>query len=169
MRWQAHLRAAAVMSACAALAGCGSSSSEVSNTGGSAPTSASSAAAPTTAAPTGPTASQPPTTGTGASTAASPSQTGGTAAGGGGGTGSARRTCSSVAFAPASSHGAFEITATGPGCPTAQGVASVAQSCFGCDYRAAGFSCRGRKITTGLIRIAYTCTNGAARITFVRG
>jgi hypothetical protein len=48
-------------------------------------------------------------------------------------------------------------------------VAGAARSCFGCSYSAQGFRCTGREVTTGLIRVNYTCTQGSNRITFVRG
>jgi hypothetical protein len=79
------------------------------------------------------------------------------------------QSCGIVPFAAASSHGAFEIRATGASCGTAQAVAGAARSCFGCSYAAQGFHCTGHVVTTGLLRVDYRCTQGTESVTFVRG
>jgi hypothetical protein len=167
------LTALAVVASLAALtAGCGSSSNQAATT--AAPT-APGAASPTQPAPTAsaqaPATTAAPTTtaGGGSTTTTSTSQTGGTPAGSGGGGGSRGQSCPSVSFVQATSHGAFQISTTGASCGTAQTVAGAARSCFGCSYSAQGFHCTGREVTTGLIRVNYTCTQGSDRITFVRG
>src|SRR6478609_515453 len=165
------LTALAVVASLAALnAGCGSSSHQAATT--TAPTAPSAASAtqpaPTSSAQAPATTAAPTTTAGGATTTTSTSQTGGTPAGSGGG-GSQAQSCPSVSFVQATSHGAFQISTTGASCGTAQTVAGAAKSCFSCSYSAQGFRCAGREVTTGLIRVNYTCTQGSNRITFVRG
>ena len=167
-RWAATVAAMA----CIALVGCGGSSSRptAASTAPSAPATTEATAPQTdTGIPSPPTmqtesapaeTAGPTTTTTAAPTGGTPATTTG---------GSSPQACGSVAFTQASSHGAFDITAAGAGCATAQAVAGAARSCFGCQYSAQGFSCAGHEITTGLIRVDYTCTQAEQRVTFTRG
>jgi len=152
-------RVAVILAACAAAlaAGCGSSSKPAATTPGQ---SASSAATtpPPAAGSTQAATPAPLTTGTG-----------GTPTGQGAGARPQTQSCGIVPFAAATSHGAFDIRATGASCGTAQTVAGAARSCFGCGYAAQGFRCAGHVVTNGLLRVNYTCTQGAERVTFVRG
>ncbi len=166
------LTALAIVAALAALtAGCGSSSKSAATTAAPAAPSPASVTqpAPSASTPAPATTAAPTTTaGQGSNTATSTSQTGGTPAGSGGG-GSQAQSCPNVVFVQATSHGAFQVSTTGASCSTAQAVAGAAKSCFGCRYSAQGFQCTGHEVTTGLIRVNYTCTQGSDRITFVRG
>jgi hypothetical protein len=151
-------------------AGCGSSSNHAATT--SVPTTADTAtvAEPPVSTQGSATTSVGPaaSTGQGSSTPTSTPQTGGTPAGAGGG-GSRAQNCGTVSFTPGSSHGAFQISATGASCSTARAVAGAARNCFGCRYVAQGYHCTGRQVTTGLVRVNYTCIEGESLITFVRG
>ena len=163
----ASARVAAIVAACVATlaAGCGSSSKPVATTPGQSASSVATAAPPAAGSTQAATPTSPTTPSGGATTPTS--GTGGTPAGPAG-AGSRTRSCGTVPFAAASSHGAFEILATGVSCSTAQAVAAAARSCFGCGYAAQGFRCAGREVTTGLLRVNYTCTQGSSKVTFVR-
>ena len=159
----ASARVAAIVAACVATlaAGCGSSSKPVATTPGQSAFSVATAAPPAAGSTQAATPTSPATPSGGATT--STSGTGGTS-----GAGPQTQSCGTVPFAAASSHGAFEIRATGASCPAAQAVAAAARSCFGCGYAAQGFHCAGREVTTGLLRVNYTCTQGSSKVTFVR-
>jgi hypothetical protein len=169
-RIQGLITLAVAASLVALIAGCGSSSKQaVTNSGPTTPNAATVAQPPASTQGPATTAVAPTTTaGQGTSTTTSTSQTGGTPAGSGGRGGPKTQGCPNVVFVQATSHGAFQILTTGASCATAQAVAAAAKSCFGCSYSAQGFGCAGHEVTTGLIRVNYTCTQGANRVTFVR-
>jgi hypothetical protein len=84
----------------------------------------------------------------------------------------AARSCGTVAFAPNSEDGAFDIRATGVGCATARRVARAARNTDVAPgtqrYRRAGFVCTGRYDGSGLPSVRFRCTRGVAVVRFVR-
>lgn len=80
----------------------------------------------------------------------------------------ARKDCGDVAFEANTDSGAFDIAATGVGCPVARRVARGAEGQRGEPYDAArGFSCVPAGTVGQLPSVAYECTGPAdQRVTF---
>lgn len=72
------------------------------------------------------------------------------------------RDCGQVAFEPNTDAGAFDIRASGVGCPVAREVAGGAEGQAGERYSAPeGFDCRPTETVGELPSVVYECTRGA--------